>query len=505
MSDSSSISSRFELSAGTALVLVTLPGLACGAYALWQQPPSDALALGIALLMAFMVLFAWMGLSHLAGQKALLARINATLDDAAKGQLEARIIQIPARGQMVNAAHRINETLDQIEAVFRESLTVVTRMGDGDFSRRPMTAGLHGLYPQVLVKVAQVQENMGTTMQMLSQAMHAIAHGDFALRPSVAGQKGVFEEILIDARHTLETMDTLIGEVVEVMAAVAQGDLGQRVNAQSAGALAKLKEDINRSLEKLGSAMNHIGLNAQQVAGAANEASTAIGQLADGSQSQTQYIGQIVSAIRQTAAAVNDISNNTEHASRQAQESSGIVRDGQNKMVQMVDVVNMIANSSEKINKITEVIEKIANKTNLLSLNAAIEAARAGEHGKGFAVVADEVGKLAASSAESTKEITQLIQQAAQQANQAVVAVKDVSADMERIVSSSTQTDGMLQRISAAVEEQTRMIQEINNNVENLESIARTNSAASEELAAAMIELSRVADSTRREINKFSS
>ena len=37
-----------------------------------------------------------------------------------------------------------------------------------------------------------------------------------------------------------------------------------------------------------------------------------------------------------------------------------------------------------------------------------------------------------------------------------------------------------------------------------LEHIARSNSSASEELAAAMIELSRVADSTRREIAKFS-
>jgi methyl-accepting chemotaxis protein len=500
MSASSSTSSRFELDIGTALMLVTLLGLACGAYWLIRNP-ADMLVWSA---MALMLLLALLGLQTQRKERALLGRINAVLDSAARGELEPRITAIPAQGRMVNAAWRINETLDQIEAVFRESITVVTRMGEGDFSRQPQTAGLHGLYPQVLVKVATVQKNMASTVHMLSQTMRAMAEGDFGSRLSTEGQTGEYLAILNDARYTIESLDTLISDVVRVMDAVSRGELGDRVSAQGSGALGKLKDDINRSLDTLGSSMRHIGDNAQQVAGAASESSTAIGQLADGAQSQTQYIGQMVSAIRQTAAAVSDISSNTELASRQAQESTQIVRDGQGKMVQMVDVVNSIANSSEKINKITDVIEKIANKTNLLSLNAAIEAARAGEHGKGFAVVADEVGKLAASSAESTKEITLLIQQAAEQANHAVIAVKEVSGDMERIVKSAIQTDGMLQRISAAVEEQTRMIQEINGSVENLEHIARSNSSASEELAAAMIELSRVADSTRREIAKFS-
>ena len=50
----------------------------------------------------------------------------------------------------------------------------------------------------------------------------------------------------------------------------------------------------------------------------------------------------------------------------------------------------------------------------------------------------------------------------------------------------------------------TRLVLEINGSVENLETIASSNSSASEELAMAMFELSKVADSTRREIGKFS-
>ena len=491
--------SRLEIGPATALWLLGLMALAGAAYGVVQTEGATwAVA---ALVLTLLVLL--MGLRGLSTENKLLKRMDEVLEGASKGVLEPRINGIPASGRLVNAAYRTNEVLDQVEAVFRESLTVISRMGEGHFGRQPQTAGLRGLYPQVLIKIADAQEKVATTVGNLSQLMVALANGDFSLRFSVTGEKGQYREILVNAQQATEALDLLLSDVVKVMDSVAQGDLSRRVHAEGRGSLEKLKSDINRSLDALATSMGSIGENAQQVAGAASDTSTAIGQLADGAQSQTQYIGQMVTAIRQTVSAVSDISTSTDSASRQAQESAAIVRDGQSKMALMVDVVNGIASSSEKINKITDVIEKIANKTNLLSLNAAIEAARAGEHGKGFAVVADEVGKLAASSADSTKEITQLIQLAVAQAKQAVVAVQEVSLDMERIVKSSTQTDGMLQRISAAVEEQTSMMQEINSNVQSLDQIAHSNSAASEELAASMIELSKVADSTRLEIDKF--
>jgi methyl-accepting chemotaxis protein len=149
------------------------------------------------------------------------------------------------------------------------------------------------------------------------------------------------------------------------------------------------------------------------------------------------------------------------------------------------------------------VIEKIANKTNLLSLNAAIEAARAGEHGKGFAVVADEVGKLALNSAESSQEIAVLVRQAVEEANSAVKAVMEVSQDMASIELETQATDQMLQRIASALEEQSAAVEQINANLNNLDHIARSNAAASEEIAATVLELSRIADATRREVQKF--
>jgi len=69
---------------------------------------------------------------------------------------------------------------------------------------------------------------------------------------------------------------------------------------------------------------------------------------------------------------------------------------------------------------------------------------------------------------------------------------------------SSRETDQMLQRISAALEQQSSAAEEINANVFNLDRIASSNASAAEEITASVIELSKIADGTRREVEKFS-
>jgi methyl-accepting chemotaxis protein len=458
---------------------------------------------GVQIAALLFAIFAGLLLAYVAGKKiarplrAMQAQISA-IEDRADFSLRVKVESGDEVGQ---TALSLNALLQSLQNAVQEVNSVVGAVSAGDFSRR-VEAPLKGDMAVMKAAVNDSAESVKSTMNGLNDMMQALQNGDFSkhLHIEVTGE---YKRAMTQAVDAMQSLNTMLGDVGSVMKGVSQGDLSLRVNAQGSGDLLTLKNNINLSLDAVSGSMRVINQNARQVASASAQSSQAVGQISDGALNQTHAIGQVATAVRQTVTSVADVSRNTEVASQKSKESVRIVRDGIRKMAHMVEVVNSIAANSEKINKITVVIEKIANKTNLLSLNAAIEAARAGEHGKGFAVVADEVGKLAVNSAESSQEIAQLVQHAVAETRRAVLAVQEVSADMARIESGSQETDDMLQRIAGALEEQSTAVEQINANLSSVNNIARSNSAASEEITETVMELSKIADSTRREVEKF--
>ena len=129
---------------------------------------------------------------------------------------------------------------------------------------------------------------------------------------------------------------------------------------------------------------------------------------------------------------------------------------------QVVETMSGITASSHRIADIIGVIDGIAFQTNILALNAAVEAARAGEQGRGFAVVAAEVRTLAQRSAGAAKEIKLLITDSVTQVEQGSALVDQAGRTMSEIVDSVKRVTDIMADISAASQEQSAGIEQVN-------------------------------------------
>jgi len=192
------------------------------------------------------------------------------------------------------------------------------------------------------------------------------------------------------------------------------------------------------------------------------------------------------------AAMSNNIRHSADNASQTETISSQAAEDADKSGHAVNEAVQAMKSIAEKIS----VIEEIARQTNLLALNAAIEAARAGEHGKGFAVVASEVRKLAERSQHAAGEISTL-------SADTVIIAENAGERLSKLVPDIRKTAELVQEISSASREQDNNANEINNALQQLDTIIKQSVASAEQLSTASNELSSHSESQRQVMGFF--
>jgi methyl-accepting chemotaxis protein len=182
------------------------------------------------------------------------------------------------------------------------------------------------------------------------------------------------------------------------------------------------------------------------------------------------------------------VRQNAEHARQANQLAIGahsVASQGGDVVGQVVTTMSAIQTSSKKIAEIISVIDGIAFQTNILALNAAVEAARAGEQGRGFAVVASEVRTLAQRSAGAAKEIKGLIDDSVASVADGSALVRKAGTTMGEIVASVQRVTDIMAEISAASQEQSAGIEQVNQTVVQMDETTQQNAALVEEATAA--------------------
>ena len=240
-----------------------------------------------------------------------------------------------------------------------------------------------------------------------------------------------------------------------------------------------------------------------EVSGAAEQVASSSNDLADGATNQAAVVEELTATVTGVSEQVEKNSHSAKEISVKVDELGNAISESNGKMHEMVDSMHEISEASKEIDKIITTINEIASQTNLLALNASIEAARAGEAGKGFAVVANQVNVLADQSAQAAKESATLIETSVKAVEKGMVIAGQTAAQLEEVAENSKVITTEVTHIAETLETQTTEIKQINEGIEQINDVVQTNSATSEECAAASQEMSSEAESLREMIRKF--
>ena len=323
--------------------------------------------------------------------------------------------------------------------------------------------------------IIPLANRISTSLSLATKRLQELADGDLT---TVVIQSTANDEttILTTAlSKTITSLNSYIHSIETCLGGLSSGDYTIHVPDNFHGDFSSIKDSLSNITESLNHTMLQVNQSSKEVNQNSIDVSGYAKKLHSGALHQDSLLNELNENMANMTASIEQNKDNVSHIETCSKNASEKASLGNNYMNHMLQTMEQIHSAVQEISKISLMIESISRKTNLLSLNASIEAASAGEFGRGFAVVASEIGVLSRQTSDALqqsgdiiKDSSDIIQKGLEIAQQTAQAFSEIQAVTEQYFELST-------KLSNTVKTQTTTVEEVNNQLSSLKTIADEN------------------------------
>lgn len=392
--------SRARLSA-----LVVIAGLALGLVLQFAGFSIAAMvAQGVALAAS---VFALMLMGKVA---KLIEHARSVCQRIAKGDFEARILNIPAQGSTGGLLHSINDMIDGCDAFVRESTAAMSAVHDNKYYRRILLGGLHGslLHGAKAINAAtdKIAERIVHFEKQTSELEAAVGGIVSALDSGAAEMSGTAGNLRTGASSTLSRV-TSVAAASEQAAANMQSVAS--ATARLSSSASEVGADVNRSAAIAGRAV-------ERVADAAGNVDTL--------RHVATRISEVVTSINAIASQTNLLAlNATIEAARAGDAGRGFAVVAHEVKALATQTANFTAEIEKEIGQVQSATDKVS--------------ASISEIGTVIAEVNEITGKVAGASEAQSSATADI----ARNIDEAFVVVREISTNIQSLAETARDTE----------------------------------------------------------------
>lgn len=362
---------------------------------------------------------AFLGLARL---EAALTRAATVCEGAAKGNIEARILEIPEDGTVGTIQHSINHLLDITDAFVREAQGSMRAVGEGRYYRLVLARGLPGAFNQAAETIN------ATTAAMEAKVKDFARFAQTNVREVVSGVAAAANEMNASATAMTHTSAGLGEQATSVAAATEETTVNVSTVAAAVEELSSSVREISRQVTQ----------SAQIAHDAVEEAARTDG-IVRGLASTASEIGEVLKFIQAIASQTNLLAlNATIEAARAGEAGKGFavvaneVKQLANQTAKATDDIrNQIDAIRSETGGAAEAIAEIAGTVRQMSEVAGSIAAAVEEQGAATHEIARNIQQAAAGNREVSKSVNS-VADASRETGSAAEQVLQASAELAK-------------------------------------------------------------------------